>query len=262
MTVSPVKIEIETKYDYAYMNKKYSILPFKFGFSQKPGQIFDFKRYKFKTAVTVNDSIKQSYANDWTYVGNIPTLWAPSVDLREISTNEKNIVLVACFSITCDFEPSIKSKFSNPATANRDITSNYAIVLSNAIPDFTFVVKGKKIKVHKKLLAAASPVFALLFVSNMQESHANLCKIDKITPKIFKHLIDFIYVAKLPDDFEDVTKELFEAAHYYELIRLKEICVQELKYQLSLENAIEIYSLANTFDLNELKKDAWHIIKR
>lgn len=64
----------------------------------------------------------------------------------------------------------------------------------------------------------------------MNEAHDNSCKTDAIEPQRIKKLLDFIYdfiyEARLPQDFEDavVVKDLYVAADYYGLERLKKIC--------------------------------------
>jgi hypothetical protein len=128
--------------------------------------------------------------------------------------------------------------------------------------DFTFAVKRREFKVHKIILAAASPVFDRMFSTPMVEAQANEVKIDSIEPEIFEHLLRFIYGAKLPENLYDIAVDLFKAAHYYEIQNLKAICEEKIEEELSSENAIEFYELAYVYDMKELKDDAWKIIKR
>jgi hypothetical protein len=128
--------------------------------------------------------------------------------------------------------------------------------------DFTCIVGNRPFKVHKALLAAASPVFDRMFTTAMAESRTNEAKIESIEPEIFEYLLRFIYGGKSPENLANVAVELYKAAHYYELERLKNICETELKATLSNKNAPEVYGLASVYELEELKKNSWLIIKR
>ena len=139
---------------------------------------------------------------------------------------------------------------------------NSKLLESGSYSDFNIIVQQQNFQVHRNILAAASPVFDKMFSVDMIESKSGRCEIKHIKPQIFQHLMDFIYVGKVPADISDVAKELFEAAHYYEIEKLKEICKQELPTNLTIENAMETYSWAWDYDLEELKVAAWTIIKK
>jgi BTB/POZ domain len=96
----------------------------------------------------------------------------------------------------------------------------------------------------------------------MEEARKGECIVEDIEPEIFEHLLRFIYGGELPEDIGDVSLKLFEAAHYYEIKQLKEICKQQLPFVLKTENAIEIFNWASVYDENDLKIAAWEIIKR
>lgn len=137
----------------------------------------------------------------------------------------------------------------------------WRIYCDETFADFTFVVEGKEFKVHKAILAAASPVMSRIFTTDMRESRESVCKLDEIEPKIFECLLRFIYFGEVPDDIKDISIELYKAAHYYCIEKLKEICKQETHFNLSVENAMETCILACIYDLDELKVDAWNIVK-
>lgn len=234
-------------------------IPFNMCFSQDSYQMFDSRNCKFNFDVKAN-GICHNYGNDWEKVNQISDLWRPKIPRDHIRENELNFLVK--FTITrCD-EPSIRSKFNNPFIRYREILENYATILQNPTPDFTFVIKGEEFKVHKKFLADASPYFSRLFVTNMKEARDNLSNDDNFEPETFKKILKFIYEAALPEHFEEDAKDLYEVADYYELLRLKEICEQEVHSQLCLENAMEMYCWAFKFNVTALKKDAWDMVKR
>lgn len=180
-----------------------------------------------------------------------------------VDARKNDIVIDVAFTIKrCD-STSVKSKFYNQIDGYNEIIANYSKMFKDpTFSDFTYLVKGKEFKVHKAVLAAVSPFFMRLFTSGMQESRESCGESDKIEPETFESVLKFIYEAKLPEKFEEVAQDLYEAAHYYDLERLKKICEKEILSQLCLDNAIELYTWAFAYDFEELKNDAWSIIKR
>jgi BTB/POZ domain len=151
----------------------------------------------------------------------------------------------------------------NPLKVYKQIAMNNSDMLENPqFSDFKFVVKDKEFKVHRNILASASPIFARLFTADMDEARKSECTVKDIEPKIFEHLLQFIYGGKLPEDIGAVAVKLYEAAHYYEINQLKEICQQEFPSMLKTENALEMFNWACTYDEEYLKMEAWKKFKR
>lgn len=128
--------------------------------------------------------------------------------------------------------------------------------------DFTFVVKGKDIQVHRSILAAFSPVMRKLFTAQYKEKETSTCIVDNIKPNVFEALIRFMYTCTVPENLGDLVYELYAAAHYYDVQTMKDICLAKLQNNLSKETAVEVYALAFKYDLKKLSTDAWEIIKR
>jgi BTB/POZ domain len=127
--------------------------------------------------------------------------------------------------------------------------------------DFKFIVKSREFKVHRVILATTSPVFEKMFTNDMEEACSSECIVEDIEPEIFEHLLRFIYGGKLPEDIGDVSMKLYEAAHYYDIEQLKDICEREVGLKLSVDTAVSLYNWAWTYN-EHLKNDAWKIIKR
>lgn len=128
--------------------------------------------------------------------------------------------------------------------------------------DFKFVVQGKIFKVHKNILAAASPVFDKLFTTECRETVNNECIVNDIDPTIFQYLLNFIYCGELPEQAaNNVYRALYEAAHYYQINELAEVCISVEEYHLSKENAVDVYQWTETYGVENLKKQAWKIIQ-
>jgi BTB/POZ domain len=167
-------------------------------------------------------------------------------------------VIIKLFKTT-----STRNILHNPMIMYKQMAINNSKMLDDPqFSDFKFIVKGKEFKVHRNILAAASPVFAKMFTAGMEEAQNGKCIVKDIEPEIFEHLLRFIYGGKVPEDISAVSMKLFEAAHYYDIKQLKDICEQELPPILKIENAIEIFNWASVYDVKELKNNAWEIIKR
>lgn len=158
---------------------------------------------------------------------------------------------------------TIRSKIYDPYAANNDILTNVrGLYHDQTFSDFTFFVKDKEFKIHKNVLAAASPVFLKMFTTNMEESRTNQCRMDHIEPDVFDKLLEYVYKGRLPEDFGDFAKEIYTAADYYQLDRLKQLCKSEVFERLSVANALETYKWACRYDLDDLKCDSWEVVKR
>lgn len=86
--------------------------------------------------------------------------------------------------------------------------------------------------------------------------------VDEIDPDTFNHMLHFIYSGNLPENLSDIAVPLYEAAHYYEIVALKEICQKEVHAKLTTENAFQTYSWSLVYGIDDLKTDAWAIVKR
>jgi len=133
---------------------------------------------------------------------------------------------------------------------------------NSSYSDFTIVVNEKEFKVHRNILAASSKVFKSMFDSNMKESTEGRCEVDHIEPIVFDYLLRFIYGGQLPDDLSGIAISLYEAANYYDLNDLKEICKEQAYSKLTAENAFEAYKWAHLYNITELKAKSWIIVKR
>jgi BTB/POZ domain len=85
---------------------------------------------------------------------------------------------------------------------SKDIASlNIRMLEGELFCDFKFIVKGKDFNVHQSVLAAASPVFANLFITNILEGNEKHSKVENLEPEIFNYLLRFIYGKILPMKF-------------------------------------------------------------
>lgn len=165
-------------------------------------------------------------------------------------------------AIYCENTDVARQKFYDHLKFSHKIAGNILHMLDDSIfSDFTFIVGGREFKVHKNILAASSPVFMDLFTTAMataEDSH----RIEEIKPEFFQCLLRFIYGGELPANISEVSLKLFEVAHHYQIDELIDICKIEIEAKLSVDNAIDIYQIAQVYDLEDLKFTVWKFIKR
>lgn len=185
------------------------------------------------------------------------------VDLQKQSTLELKLEMKISVEEE-DLDKIPMQKFIDSTRQYKNIISNNESILNESkYSDFTFIVHERMFKVHKSILAAASPVFDKLFETKFRETITNECYVNDIEPIAFQYLLDYIYCGKLPEEIHDgkVSRNLFEAAHYYEINELVDICTSVEHYNLSKNNAVDVYEWADTYGLEDVKMDAWKIIQ-
>ena len=107
---------------------------------------------------------------------------------------------------------------------------------------------------HKAILAVRSPVFAKMFMHNMQESVTNAVNLPDIEPDVLKELLIYIYTTKSPNLKKHATALLYQAEKY-QLGHLKILCERRLSYDLKVDNAARVLILADACNAEKLKQN-------
>jgi len=127
------------------------------------------------------------------------------------------------------------------------------LFISQSGSDVSFIIDRQEIKAHKTILSARSPVFAAMFHSDMKERVMDRIDIPDISPDIFNELLRFIYTDRV-ELTESNPTSLLAAADKYLLQLLKIKCEEFLIKGLSVENCIEMMTLADLHTALNLKK--------
>ena len=153
---------------------------------------------------------------------------------------------------------------SLPATVSKHtLKDDFSSLLQDEqFCDVTLVAGKKRIRVHKLILSARSPVFASMFQHEMMETTTNVVTIADIRPEILEAMLKFIYT----DDCtvliisSEIARELFSAADKYQLEQLKTLCENELSKTLSIATVAETLVYADMHNAQHLKQSCIRLI--
>lgn len=117
--------------------------------------------------------------------------------------------------------------------------------------DLTLTVCGKKVLVHKAILAARSPVFA----DKLETCNQNRLDITDIGYEELREMVHYMYTGR-SRNADRLSVTLLEAADKYGLIGLKRICENALSSMLNIDNVFKILACASRHNAEELKTRA------
>ena len=112
--------------------------------------------------------------------------------------------------------------------------------------DITLVVDdGKKIKVHRRVLSEASPVFEKMLTSEIKETQEGVVLLEMITELGLMELLEYIYTCSVPISADD---------NYFDLPHLKYHAGRALEQTLNSSNSISTYRVTKTYHYKELAR--------
>ena len=125
------------------------------------------------------------------------------------------------------------------------------LYLNDEFSDVKIFCQDKIFNCHKLILACQSEVFKrMLMDSNMAESISGEVKVTDTSEITMESLLYYIYHDELDD--EKINEELLIAAEKYEVLGLVWICLNHLKKNLNVHNAVNILIASYLVDHKEL----------
>ncbi|EKX41392.1 hypothetical protein GUITHDRAFT_56353, partial [Guillardia theta CCMP2712] len=118
--------------------------------------------------------------------------------------------------------------------------------------DFTLIVEGNKLHVHKAILYARCPHLRSMFTSGMIECEKKELVLEDVPLVHFRKVCQFIYTGSVFVDQEDAMDVMMLADRFL-LYGLKQQCAAVLKSSIAMENVIHILKCADRFDAPDLK---------
>ena len=123
--------------------------------------------------------------------------------------------------------------------------------------DVTVSVKDKEFKAHRLVLAAASPFFLSLLVSDMREGKEQFIRIEleEATGSVVEEVLKYIYTGNVAVT-EETAHDLVAAADYLLLPGLKTLACDVLEENITIENCIFNYYFADKYQCLELTRES------
>ncbi|CAG9797648.1 unnamed protein product [Chironomus riparius] len=133
------------------------------------------------------------------------------------------------------------------------------LLMNDNFKDFTVIIDDREFRVHKFLLIARSSTLAEILRNNPQVESLNL--ID-IPIEIFEKVLKFLYFEEITLEIETNFLQLFAAAGRLKIEKLKTIVASNILNQITADNALEILSLSNKYENDELRTKSFAEIKK
>jgi len=143
-----------------------------------------------------------------------------------------------------------------PINYKRNATEIYLERLFDTenLSDLNVVVdSGERIKVHKSILGARSPIFSAMLTSSMLEASLNEVQINGYSYEAVKSMLLYLYTGKLKTDNQHIM-ELLYLAGLYRVNGLKLIIQIELEKCIDEDNLEAIWDAASENEAIELKE--------
>ena len=124
------------------------------------------------------------------------------------------------------------------------------------------IVSGEQVfDCHQVVLAARSPVFRAMFLSNMTEKETRKVEIPDLYPEVISEMLCFIYTGKTPE-LDKLAEDLLVAADKYQLDQLKSICVDNLCKKIDVKNCLNFLVIGDIYGADLLKKSSLNFVYR
>jgi len=122
------------------------------------------------------------------------------------------------------------------------------LMLREELSDVTFLVEGQQVHANRSLLAVRSEYFEAMLFGGMSESMAVDDNEEKppivlqdISHTVFLKVLEYLYTDQVSDMTNELGMSLLIASEQFMLDRLKAICEDRLRKDLSVENVIGIF---------------------
>ena len=138
-----------------------------------------------------------------------------------------------------------------------DFKDDFGMLFDNEkLSDVTILIENGKNKfyAHKYVLAKKSEVFAAMFAHDMLENKNNTVNIEDVPFKAMRSMLRYIYVGKAYIS-DSSNLDLIKAADKYQVLDLKTMCENDILTQLTIENSIDLLTVADQSNALTLKTE-------
>ncbi|ETE61556.1 Kelch repeat and BTB domain-containing protein 5, partial [Ophiophagus hannah] len=117
--------------------------------------------------------------------------------------------------------------------------------------DCVLKVKGKEFPCHRLVLAACSPYFRAMFLSDREESQKKEVNLEDVDPEVMSKILHYIYTSELEITEQNV-QDIFSVANMFQIPSIFTVCVSFLQKRLCLSNCLAIFRLGLMLDCARL----------
>lgn len=108
--------------------------------------------------------------------------------------------------------------------------------------DCVLKIKDQDFPCHKLVLAASSPYFKAMFLSDLEESKKREVVLKDVEPGIMGMILRYIYTCDITLTEQNV-QDIFMAANMYQIPSIFSVCVSYLEHKMVLSNCLAIFRL-------------------
>ncbi|XP_054718647.1 TD and POZ domain-containing protein 5-like [Uloborus diversus] len=235
---------------YPELQKRFEIR-YKLSFQDTEGKILREYNY-FVYSYISNFTIREKFANGKGEGEGWTNLDPSYPDINSLLSSGK-LMLKCCFRVIgC----STRCHAAPENDLNYFLDSFRALHSSKPFSDFTIVVDGKTIPVHKCILSSRSPVLAAMLRGETLETLNNQLVIKDFDFKTMETFISYLYTAELRELAPEEYFQLYSVSDKYGLESLKKSCAHKLIKGMNVGNVCELYALGYNCNDAALKSAA------
>lgn len=126
---------------------------------------------------------------------------------------------------------------------------------NNKFIDCVLKIKGKEFPCHRLVLAACSPYFRAMFLTDLEESKKKEIDLEDVDPDVMVKILNYIYTSEIEITEKNV-QDIFSVANMLQIPSIFTVCVSFLQKKLCLSNCLAIFRLGLMLDCPRLAVSA------
>nr|XP_015812894.2 kelch-like protein 40a [Nothobranchius furzeri] len=117
--------------------------------------------------------------------------------------------------------------------------------------DCVLKIQDKEFPCHRLVLAASSPFFKAMFLSDLEESKKREIILKDVDPGVMGMILRYLYTSDINLTEQNV-QDIFMVANMYQIPSIFSVCVSYLQEKMVLSNCLAIYRLGLLLDCPRL----------
>lgn len=117
--------------------------------------------------------------------------------------------------------------------------------------DCILKIKDKEFPCHRLVLAASSPFFKAMFLSDLEESKKREIVLKDVEPAVMGMILRYLYTSDINLTEQNI-QDIFMVANMYQIPSIFSVCVSYLQEKMVLGNCLAIYRLGLLLDCPRL----------